>query len=256
MLDLKSFIGKMALLSIGFVLVITVIGTVNASGLANNSLFDFLSPFKGGGSAGMLVLLAGILPMIAIVMPLLMDQVENDMIVVRIKKKRKLFYEHVFFAVGLTVFLTSLIIVIGVVGSLISTGQLTNLWGTKEGSLYFWLDNKDYFQLYVPRVTSGKVWSYIIGSRFLVILFMILMVIFLKLLLRKNVYVFFTSLILWLGDGLFFDQYSLFTGQARISMELWLSPEDQLFNLIYFLLWITVLFFICLKIYDKKEFLS
>ncbi|GGE53135.1 hypothetical protein GCM10011391_35010 [Pullulanibacillus camelliae] len=80
------------------------------------------------------------------------------------------------------------------------------------------------------------------------------MVVFLKALLTKNSFVFFVSLILLGIDSGLPGNISYFVGRANISLNTWLSPGDQFFNLFYFVFLITVFSVICLKLYDKKEF--
>jgi hypothetical protein len=156
--------------------------------------------------------------------------------------------------IGLAVFLTFMIAVIGIVGSFIGNGHLHNLWGDQTGTLYFWLDHKSDFGLYLSHVTTLKIWSYLLLSRFLAILFIGITVIFFKLIVKKNIFVFFLSILLVGTDGFLPERFSVFLGRARITTDTWIAPVDQLFNLVYFLLAITVLSFICLKIYEKKEF--
>lgn len=254
MLVYKYISKKMVVLSLAYFMVITISSIVSATKGISNSLFDYILNFRGGGSASVLTLTVGVLPILALVIPMLMDQFESDMIVVRVRRKRKLFYEHFNLSIYVSACLTILMALSGIAASLIATGHANNLWGTKEGTLYFWLDNKNYFPLYISHVTSLKVWGYILTSRFLAILFIATCIIFLKLILRKNIYVFFVSLILLGIDGFSSERLSLFMGRARMKMDTWLAPEDQLFNLGYFILVIIILSLICLKRYDKKEF--
>ena len=151
--------------------------------------------------------------------------------------------------------MTLIIVASGIAAAFIITGHVQNLWGTKAGSLYFLLDNKALFPLYIPHVTSIKIWAYIISSRFLATLFICVWVILLKLLLKKNIYAFFVSLILLtMTDSFLPEQYNLFLGRTKVSMDAWLDTESLLFNIGYFLLVIIVLFFFCTNRYDKKEF--
>ncbi|MFC4619986.1 hypothetical protein ACFO4N_14830 [Camelliibacillus cellulosilyticus] len=215
-----------------------------------------MSNFRGGGSADVLPIVLGALPIIAIVLPLLIDHWETDMIVIRIKKKQRLFYDHLVFSFLISMFFTIIIAISGLIGAFIVTGHIQNLWGSKTGTLYFLLENKSFFPLFIPHVTSLKVWAYLISSRFLAILFISVCVIFLKVLIKKNSLVFFITLILLGTDGLFTERFSLFLGRIRITMDTWLSPSEQWFNLIYLFLWIVVLSFLCLKFYENKEFIG
>lgn len=252
MINFRFISKRMAILSLVYFMFIVIMSTKTRG--ISNSLFDFVANIRWGGSASVLTLTLGVLPLLALVLPLLMDRLESDMIVIRIKQKRRLFYGHFSLSIFISAFFTFLMAISGIVGSLIATGHVDNLWGTKEGTIYFLLENKSYFQLYPPHVTSGKIWTYLLSSRFLAILFMATFVIFLKAFLRKNIYVFFISLIILGSDGLFTDRFSLFLGRVGITLDTWISPGDQLFNLIYLALWIIVMSFLCIKLYDKKEF--
>ncbi|WP_346207983.1 hypothetical protein NSS91_01350 [Caldifermentibacillus hisashii] len=135
------------------------------------------------------------------------------------------------------------------------TGSVKNLWPTEKGSIYFYLENKTSFPIYIPQLTSFKVWLYIISSRFLAILSIAVLLIFLKLVLKKNSYVLLVSLLFLLGSGgLFPGHFHLFLGYIDIDPELWISPEHQLFTLVYHLFWIVLLFILCQWLYKKKEF--
>ncbi|TCP29946.1 hypothetical protein EV207_10740 [Scopulibacillus darangshiensis] len=254
MIELKYISKRMLLLSFSYLLLIITFSIVRVSRGTGNSLFDYILNMRWGGSASLVTLTIGIIPILSISIPLIMDRLENEMIITRIRWKRKLFYGHFAFFFLISGFLTILITVSGVIGSLIATGQAQNLWGTKKGMIYFLLDNKAYFSFYPPHVTSFKVWVYLLSSRFLAILFITTFIFLLKLILKKNVYVFFTSLVFLGTDGLHINHFSLFLGRARITLETWISPEDQIFNIIYFILMIIVFYFLCKKIYDRKEY--
>ncbi|MDC3414319.1 hypothetical protein NC797_14905 [Aquibacillus sp. 3ASR75-11] len=255
MIEFKFASNKLFVLSVVYFMAVIIVSIL--SGAANgvsNSLFDYVSNNRGGGSASIMPLVLGVLPVIALVLPLMIDQLEKDMIVLRLKHKRKLFYSHFIFSILTSAFFTLVMVLGGIIASFILTGNIDNLWGTKEGTIYFLLDNKAYFPLYIPSVTSVKVWAYIISSRFLATLFIATCVIFLKLILKKNIYVFFVALILFGTDAFFSGRYSLFLGKTRINLETWISPEDQMFNIVYFIFGIVIVYLICLRNYDKKEF--
>ncbi|PLR78603.1 hypothetical protein CU633_05080 [Bacillus sp. V3-13] len=254
MIDLKNISIRMLILIIAYFIGIVIVSVITADNAISNSLFDYVSNVRWGGSAGIMPLVLGALPIFAIILPLLMDQFERDTFVLRIKQKRNLFYNHFIFSIFLSACFTIIMALGGIIASFILTGHINNLWGSEEGMVYFLLDNKEYFPLYVPHVTSVKVWAYVLSSRFLAILFIATCVIFLKLILKKNIYVFFAALVILGTDGLVPEQFSLFLGRARITLETWITPADQWFNLVYFVFGIFVLSLICLRIYDKKEF--
>lgn len=220
----------------------------------SNSLFDYIVNLRGGGSASEGLMLFGILPILSLGLPLLMDRMENEMIVTRLQNKRALLYEQLLFSISISVIFTGLIVVVGIVVAYIENGHLKNLWGTKEGMVYFLLNNKSYFSAYIPYVTSGKIWVFMIFSRFLFILFMAICIVFFKLMLKKNVYVFFVSLILFVSDGYLIKDTSIFVGKINLSIETLIRPNIHFLNFGYFIVWIVLLFLISLKQYDKKEF--
>ncbi|MBB2481714.1 hypothetical protein H5P36_16145 [Bacillus sp. APMAM] len=254
MSEIKFIPKKMLLLLIIYFIVIDVVSILSVDKVFSNSLFDYIVNLRWGGSAGMMPIILGVLPVLAILFPLLIDKMEMDMYVLRIENKRKLFYNHLIFAIMASAFFTLFMVLSGIIASFIATGNVHNLWGTKDGMVYFLLDNKDYFSIYLPHVTSMKVWLYIISSRFLAILCITLFIILLKSFLKKNIYVFFVSWIFLGIDGFFSNQFTLFLGRASITLETWISPSDQLFNLVYFMLGIVIFYYICIKLYDKKEF--
>lgn len=254
MLDFKYVTPKMMAVGLAYFIFINGLSIVNASKGMSNSLFDYVINMRGGGSADILTLVLGVLPLFSLIIPLLMDQTERSAVVLRVRRKRRLYMSHVFFAAMVSALLTATMALTGLFASWIETGHVHNLWGSEKGTIYFLLDDKNVFPLYIPHVTSVKVWAYILSSRFLALLFIAVFVIFLKASIKKNVYVFFTSLILLGTDGLFSERWSLFLGKAQIKLETWLAPTEQIFNLTYFLLGIAVMFFIGAKIYDRKEF--
>lgn len=254
MTEFKYISMKTMIISFAYFMGMIIFSIIVAARGTSNSLFDFVSNFRGGGSADMLAIILGVLPIIAFVFPLLMDRKETDMVVIRIKRKQKLFYDHFVLSLMISAIFTIIMAISGIISAYIVTGHVQNLWGTKAGTLYFLLENKSFFPLYIPHVTSFKVWAYLLGSRFLATLFIAIFVVFLKTVLKKNAWVFFFTLILLGTDGLFTDRFSLFLGRVQIKMDTWLSPSDQWFNLIYFILWIVILSFLSLKFYEKKEF--
>ena len=254
MTNLKYISNKMIIFSLAYFLVIVAAGVVIASRGFSNSLFDYISNLQVGGSASAFTISTGVLPLFALVIPLLIDQMESDMIVIRIKQKENLLSQYFTFSILISVLFTILMAAGGIIGSLLASGHIDNLWGTKEGAIYFLLENKSHFPFYVPEVSSVKVWAYLLSSRFLALLFIATFVIFLKCILKKNSYVFFAAIILIGTDGIFPERYSLFLGRARIEMDTWIDHAGQLFNLVYFVLGIVIFFFACLKMYEKKEF--
>lgn len=240
-----------------YIILILISSILLANDGINNSLFDFIASPKGGGSFGLSILLLGILPVLVLIFPLLIDRIESDMVIIRIKHKRKLVNNHFLFAFLISLFIVGILALIGIVASLINTGHLSNLWGTKNGSIYFYLEDKQYFPLYLPYVTTFKVWIYLILSRILAIYFMASCIIFIKSIFRKNIYVLFISFLLLATDSLlsiFTNRFSFFIEVVRIKMDTWLSPEDQLFSLLYLLTGIIIFYFLSVKRYSKKEF--
>lgn len=238
------FSKKLWVFSCFYLIGIIIIGVVIASKGISNSLFDYEMNFREGGSASTLILLIGVLPALSLSLPLLIDRMENDMVVLRVKQKRQLFYNLFFFSIWLSVCFTFLMAFGGMIGSYLYTGQVHNLWVTKKGTIYYLLKNKEYFPFYISHVTSFKVWTYLLISRFLVVLFIATFLIFLKAFLKKNNYVFLIALIF----------VSFFLGKFRIKMGTWLSPEDLIFNLVSFIVIIIVCSVLSLNLYKKKEF--
>lgn len=147
----------------------------------NNSLFDFIVHPLSGGSAGTLTIFLGIYPVLAILIPLIVDKMENDMVVIRIQNKKELFYQHLVFSIVISAIFVILMVLAGGMASNLLTGNVKNLWPTEKGSIYFYLENKTSFPIYIPHLTSFKVWLYLISSRFLAILSIAVLLIFLKL---------------------------------------------------------------------------
>ncbi|GAE48053.1 hypothetical protein JCM21738_5128 [Mesobacillus boroniphilus JCM 21738] len=116
------------------------------------------------------------------------------------------------------------------------------------------IENKDSFSQYISYFENIRVWGSIISSRFLSVLFIATAVIFLKTVLKKNILVFFSAIIILGTDGILFNQFSLFLGKAKMNLDTWLDSEEQWFNFLYFILVITVFYLVSRKIYDKKEF--
>lgn len=221
----------------------------------NNSLFDYVINLRGGGGANMLTLNMGVLPIFALLIPLIIDNLESEMVVLRIRNKREIFYKYLIFIFIFSAIMTLCMVLSGIVASLIFTGNVENLWGDKLGALYYLLDNKAYFQLYIPHVKTVNLFAYIISSRFFALVFMGIWIILLKITLKKNIYTFIASILLLniIDD---FLPIKLFLGRARIPVDLLLDSSGQLFNLGYFLIVIFILSYICMIIYEKREFYS
>ena len=203
----------------------------------------------------MLPLNIGVLPIFALLIPLIIDNLESEMIVLRIRNKREIYYKYLIFVFIFSAIMTLCMVLSGIVASLIFTGNVENLWGDKSGALYYLLDNKAYFQLYIPHVKTFNLLVYIICSRFFALVFMGIWIIFLKITLKKNISTFIASILLLniIDD---FLPIKLFLGRARIPVDLLLDSYGQLFNLGYFLIIIFILSYICMIIYDKREFCS
>lgn len=238
------FSKKIWIFSCVYLIGVICIGVAIASKGISNSLFDYEMNFREGGSASILILLTGVLPALTISLPLLIDRMENDMVVLRVKQKRQLFYDLFFFSIWISVCFTFLMALCGIIGAYLYTGHVHNLWGTKEGTIYYLLKNKEYFPFYISHVTSFKVWTYLLISRFLAVLFIATFVIFLKAFLKKNSYVFLVALII----------VSFFLGKFRVKMVTWLSPGDLIFHLVSFMVLIFVCSILSLNLYKKKEF--
>ncbi|MEN0664886.1 hypothetical protein [Caldifermentibacillus hisashii] len=255
MIDIKYMPKLWVLLLFGYFLLLMILDIHQAREFISNSLFDFIVHPLSGGSAGTLTLFLGIYPVLAILIPLIVDKMENDMVVIRIRNKKELFYQHFIFSIVISAIFVIVMVLAGGMASNLLTGSVKNLWPTEKGSIYFYLENKTSFPIYIPQLTSFKVWLYIISSRFLAILSIAVLLIFLKLVLKKNSYVLLVSLLFLLGSGgLFPGHFHLFLGYIDIDPKLWISPEHQLFTLVYHLFWIVLLFILCQWLYKKKEF--
>ncbi|WP_077324724.1 hypothetical protein [Virgibacillus siamensis] len=245
---------KMVFFSIGYILVIAILCTVYAANGFSNSLFDYIVNLRSGGSMSVLTFYVGVLPTLAILIPVLIDQLENDIVITRIKEKRKLLNQHMVFAVIMSALITFLLAITGVVSSFVAVGHIDNLWPTQQGMVYLILENKMHFPLYVDHVTSMKVWGYLLLSRFLMTIMIAFIIILLKAVLQKNVFVFFVTQIVFWADSFLPQEFSLFTGKLRVGLDTWLSPQEQVFNIIYTTLVIVILYLICSRLYRKKEF--
>ena len=258
---LRYTIAGYPFLSIGFVFIcfsyyflIVFFMTIQASNEMSNSLFDYVIHLRGGGSASTETIMLGVLPIILLLLPMYNDQIEKYMVILRLKDRRVIHKHQFFFSLTLAFFLTVWMVIIGVGDAWIEIGHLSNLWESKEGMFYYFLDNKATFSFYKPYITSGRVWFYILLSRFLAILCLTMFVWFLKLLLRKNVNVFFGVILFFSIDGLLSKKFSLFMGRVKVNLDTWASPGDQWFNLLYFVLVIIILYMINLKMYQNREF--
>ncbi|TGA96895.1 hypothetical protein E4665_13615 [Sporolactobacillus shoreae] len=245
---------KMTVLAFIYFLAVDVSSTLTAPKWAGNSLFDYVANVQWGGSMSVEVLLLGILPFFALVLPQLTDRFENHLMVVRIRDKGKVLNQLVVLSVCFAALLTLITAATGIIVSLLATGHLVNLWGSREGTIYFLLENKAYFPLYISHVTSLKIWIYLLSTRFMAILFIAVFILFLKIVLKKNVYVFFLSLLIFAGEGLISERFPLLLERVRITLDTWLSTTDQLFQVIYFLLGVTIFYFLSVRFYKYKEF--
>ncbi|RYL87304.1 hypothetical protein [Sporolactobacillus sp. THM19-2] len=254
MMSIRYLPVRMTLLAFTYFLAIDLSSIAMAPKWAEDSLFDYVANVQWGGSMGVDALLLGVLPLLALVLPRLMDRFENHLVVVRIQDKGKVFDQLIALSVYMAALLTLVMAATGIVVSLLATGRMSNLWGSHVGTLYFLLENKTYFPIYVPHVTSIKIWIYLLSSRFVVILFMAVFILFLKIVLKKNIFVFFLSLFLFAGDGLISERFPLLLERVRITMDTWVSPTDQWFQVIYFILGITIFYFLSIRFYKNKEF--
>lgn len=254
MIDFRHLSLKMGLLSVGYFSIILAGSSIAASRIGSNSLFDFVANLQSGGTTGNFVLAIGALPLLAFILPSLIDMSEQDHMVLRLQDKTRLYTHHFTFSVIASGVLTLLMALAGILASTLVVGHVDNLWTTKQGTVYFLLKNKDLLQLYIPNLLSWKLWAYILASRFLALLFMASSIIALKLLLQKNTLVFFSALILFATDALLPQGFSLFLGRTNIKLDTLLSPSELWFNLVYFLLGIVLLSILCRYLYRKKEF--
>lgn len=245
----KAFIYFMA-----YFLLIMIVSIKVADRESSNSLFDYIVNLRTGGSASIMTLVFGVLPIMAILFPSMIDKYEQDIVVLRIKQKRKLLNRHFIFSIFLSGLFTIVMMMGGIFASWFLNGHIENLWPSKKGTVYFLIENKDFFPQYIPYFESIKVWGLIISSRFLSILFIATAVIFLKTVIKKNILVFFSAIIILGTDGILFNQFSLFLGKAKMNLDTWLDSGEQWFNFLYFILVITVFYLVSRKIYDKKEF--
>ncbi|MEK4974927.1 hypothetical protein NSQ89_21620 [Niallia sp. FSL R7-0648] len=254
MINLKLLNKRTYFLVIIYLAIITVASVVSAKRDGGNSLFDYVVNLRFGGTASDFVLLMGVFPLISIIIPVLIDQMEKEMFVLRIWDKKRVFKNHFIFSIIISVFFIIWMVASGVISSFIINGHINNLWQTREGTVYFLLEKKEIFEMYIPYFVSWKVWLYIIASRFLGILFMSLFILLLKTIIKKNTFIFFLALFLFGVDGLLPNDFSFFLGRMQITLDTWVSVEEKLFNVIYFLLGITICWYICFKRYEKKEF--
>lgn len=210
MINLKLLNKRTYFLVIIYLAIITVASVVSAKRDGGNSLFDYVVNLRFGGTASDFVLLMGVFPLISIIIPVLIDQMEKEMFVLRIWDKKRVFKNHFIFSIIISVFFIIWMVASGVISSFIINGHINNLWQTREGTVYFLLEKKEIFEMYIPYFVSWKVWLYIIASRFLGILFMSLFILLLKTIIKKNTFIFFLALFLFGVDGLLPNDFSFF----------------------------------------------
>ncbi|SDJ81972.1 hypothetical protein [Sediminibacillus albus] len=235
-------------------LVIMASIAMSLSGPYKHSLFDFIVNLRGGGSAGATVLLYGTLPIITLVFPLMIDRMETVIVVTRLKQQKQLFSQHVIFAVCFNFLLICLMAVAGLSAAYFLTGSLDNLWGEESGAIYYFLDNKAHFPFYVPHVTGWKVWFYIWSNRFFYLMMVSMFVLCFQTVFQKKTLTFIGMMILFGTPFPYLLDFSVFLHPIHIEMPLWLSWQDQMFNLVYLLFWNAVAYFLASRLYTKKEF--
>ena len=81
MLVHKFLSKRMLLIIMAYFMVIVIFSIYSATKVLNNSLFDYVLNLRGGGSADSFTLSIGALPILALMLPLIMDRFENEMIV-------------------------------------------------------------------------------------------------------------------------------------------------------------------------------
>jgi hypothetical protein len=220
----------------------------------SNSLFDYMINLQAGGSASDFVLLFGAVPIIALALPFIIDKIDNEMIVTRFQDKNKILKYHILFGFLASVIITIVMIISGWIAAYLLQGHIVNLWDNEAGMVYFLLDNKMHFPFYVPHVNTTKILSYIISTRFLFIFMVIMLTIFLKYLLRKNIYIFSILIVLFASNLLIIYDFHLLIEPIRFHITLILSTRDKLFNIVYLLFCISLLFILTKKLQDRKEF--
>jgi hypothetical protein len=246
---------KTAICMILYLITIIIFSIHYVMDFKSDSLFDFINHPVGGGSASTFTILYGVFPFIAILLPRVIDNLEKDTVILRIRQKRKLLYHYFAFSLIISACITILMALTGVLAAYLFTGNVQNLWQYESGSFYFYLENKSVFSIYIPYLSSVKIWLYLLFSRFLGIFTFSALIIFLKQVCKKNSYVFFFTLFLFGAESLFSKRINILFGYMHIEKETWISPSDQLFAIFYFLFWIVLFFIICQKLFDKKEFL-
>lgn len=69
MLDFKYVTPKMMAVGLAYFIFINGLSIVNASKGMSNSLFDYVINMRGGGSADILTLVLGVLPLFSLIIP-------------------------------------------------------------------------------------------------------------------------------------------------------------------------------------------
>lgn len=146
MIDIKYMPKLWVLLLFGYFLLLMILDIHQAREFISNSLFDFIVHPLSGGSAGTLTLFLGIYPVLAILIPLIVDKMENDMVVIRIRNKKELFYQHFIFSIVISAIFVIVMVLAGGMASNLLTGSVKIYGQQKKDQFIFILRIKHPFQ--------------------------------------------------------------------------------------------------------------
>lgn len=87
-INFNFFNKRMYYMGLIYLAIVTIASVASAQRDGGNSLFDYIVGLRFGGTASTFVLLIGVFPLIAMILPMLVDQMEQEMFILRIQDKK------------------------------------------------------------------------------------------------------------------------------------------------------------------------
>ncbi|MFT8350441.1 hypothetical protein [Clostridium saccharoperbutylacetonicum] len=220
----------------------------------NISIFDILCLPMGGGILGTISLSFPIIPIFAFIVIRLLDFEINDVYLIRLKSRKKIWNSRIKFIVALS-FIYSLIVVFGgytISGILLK--DFKNGWNLENSIIYNCINNVEIWGKVSHMILTYKMLPVIFISFFLGTCAIGVFISMLKIKL-KNIYVY-----LILSIMLFLDatqsEFSIIISQMTIVLKNWINPNTILVNYIYLFFMIFICYFVGKEIILDQDFIN
>ncbi|HDX9578512.1 TPA: hypothetical protein ROX88_002049 [Bacillus pseudomycoides] len=217
------------------------------------SVWDYVSGLTGGGTANAPMLVYVVIPLFTFMIVRYIDGEEVPVRVIKHVTRKRLWDKHVLFIVYLSLVISFIVVCVGYLLSGIMIEDFSNEWTNKSGAFYYFLKDKENFEIYAQNLTTLRVMLILFLVKFFSLVTLGTLIALLKAIIHNNVLIYMMIIMYSLVEG-YFPNFSFIITRMAVTGENWKNISSIFENQFYLLLSFVFFYFVGKVIYRKKDF--